>query len=60
MPLLGSTVVIDGQKYLAADTGSGVTWNHIDICRGTHEETVAFGVQPTEVWIVQTGGTQNG
>lgn len=49
---LGSTVIIGGQKYLAADTGSGVTGNHIDICRSTHDETVAFGVQEAEVWVV--------
>ena len=48
---LGSTVVIDGQKYLAADTGSGVTGNHIDICLASHEETVAHGVRTAEVWV---------
>lgn len=50
---LGSTVVIDGQKYLAADTGSGVTGNHIDICLASHEETVAHGVRTAEVWVAK-------
>ena len=41
---LGSTVVIDGQKYLAADTGSGVTGNHIDVCLSSHGKTVEHGI----------------
>lgn len=48
---LGSTVVIDGQRYLAADTGSGVEGLHIDICMGSHEETVAHGVRTADVWV---------
>lgn len=47
---MGSTIIIDGQKYLAADTGSGITGNHIDICMSTHDETVEFGVQTATVW----------
>lgn len=50
---LGSTVVIDGQKYLAADTGSGVEGLHIDICMGSHEETVAHGVRTADVWVAK-------
>lgn len=50
---LGSTVVIDGQKYLAVDTGSGVTGNHIDVCLASHRETVAHGVRTAEVWVVE-------
>lgn len=49
---LGSTVVIDGLKYLAADTGSGVTGYHIDVCMASHGETVAHGVQAADVWII--------
>lgn len=45
---LGSTVVIDGQKYLAADTG--VEGRRVDICMATHEEAEAFGVRTAEVW----------
>ena len=47
---LGSTVVIDGQRYLAADTG--VTGNRVDICMTSHEDTVAHGVRTAEVWVV--------
>lgn len=50
---LGSTVIIDRQKYLAADTGSGVTGNHIDVCLASHRETVAHGVRTAEVWVVE-------
>lgn len=46
---LGSTVIIDGQRYLAADTG--VTGNHVDICLADHADTAAFGVKTAEVWV---------
>lgn len=48
---LGSTVVIDGMRYLAADTG--VTGNHVDICVTSHDAAEAFGVGAAEVWVVQ-------
>lgn len=48
---LGSTVVIDGQEYLAADTG--VTGNHVDICMADHQETVEHGVRTAAVWIAR-------
>ena len=50
---LGSTVIIDGQKYLAADTGSGVEGLHIDIFLASHEETVAHGVRTADVWVAK-------
>lgn len=46
---LGSTVIINGVEYLAADTG--VTGYHIDIALQTHEEALAFGVSSAEVWV---------
>ena len=46
---LGSVVIIDGQRYLAADTG--VTGNWIDICAANHQEAKDFGMQTAEVWI---------
>lgn len=48
---LGSTVVINGARYLAADTG--VTGNHVDICAGSHEQAEAAGVRTAEVWVVE-------
>ena len=50
---LGSTVIIDGMKYLAADTGSGVEGLDIDIFLASHEETVAHGVRTADVWVVE-------
>lgn len=49
----GSTVVIDGQAYLAADTG--VTGNHVDICVTDHRAAEAFGVRVEEVWVEKNG-----
>lgn len=46
---LSSTVVIDGQRYLAADTG--VTGNHVDICVTSHQSAKDHGVRKAEVWV---------
>lgn len=48
---LGSTVIINGAEYLAADTG--VSGYHIDIAMQTHEEALAYGVGSAEVWVVE-------
>ncbi len=48
---LGSTVVIDGQKYLAADTR--VTGMHVDVCLADHASTVEHGVRMAHVWVVE-------
>ena len=47
---LGATVIIDGQRYLAADTG--VTGKHVDVCLAEHEATVEAGVRTAAVWVV--------
>lgn len=47
---LGSTVVIDGVEYLAADTG--VEGLHVDLALPTHAEAEAFGVRTAEVWVM--------
>lgn len=54
---LGSTVIINGTSYLAADTG--VKGYHIDIAIQTHEDADAFGVSSAEVWIIPPGGDGN-
>lgn len=46
---LGSTVVIDGQRYLAADTG--VTGQAVDLCLASHQAAEAFGVRTADVWV---------
>ena len=46
---LGSTVVINGQEYLAADTG--VKGQAVDICMADHQAALEFGVQMAVVWV---------
>lgn len=55
---LGSTVIINGISYLAADTG--VTGYHVDIAIQTHEEAEKFGISSAEVWIIPPGGDGDG
>ena len=50
---LGSTLIIDGQRYLAADVGGAVVGRTVDIAVATHQEAVEFGVQCAPVWIVK-------
>lgn len=50
---LGSTVIINGQEYLAADTGGAIKGNHVDIAVATHQEADALGVTTAEVWVVE-------
>ena len=49
---LGSTVIIDGQAYLAADTGGAVRGNHVDIAVTTHQEAEGLGTTTADVWVV--------
>lgn len=55
---LGSTVIIDGQRYLAADTGGLVQGLHVDIALPTHAEAEDFGVQSAPVWIALEEGAE--
>lgn len=50
---LGSTLMIDGQRYLAADVGGTVKGLTVDIAVATHQEAVDFGLQSAPVWIVK-------
>lgn len=50
---LGSTLIIDGQRYLAADVGGTIKGQMVDIAVATHQEAVEFGVQSAPVWIVK-------
>lgn len=47
----GTTVVIDGVEYLAADCGGGIKGDRIDIAVPTHQEALELGVQYKEVWV---------
>lgn len=49
---LGSTVVINGKSYLAADTGGKVKGKHIDIAFLTHNEALEFGTQSGYVYVI--------
>ena len=49
---LGSTVVIDGEEYLAADTGGLIRGQRVDIAVPTHAEALALGVREVEVWVM--------
>lgn len=48
---LGSYVMIGDGVYIAEDTGSYVSGNHIDIFIPDHEEAKAFDVQELEVTV---------
>lgn len=50
---LGSKVIIDGQEYLAADTGGAVKGMHIDVCVEGHNEALELGTHTSDVWIVR-------
>lgn len=48
---LGSTVKINGQEYIAEDTGGAIKNNRIDILVDTHDEALENGKQEYEVFI---------
>ena len=50
---LGSHLIINGQEYIAEDTGSGVKSNHIDIYFNSHREALNFGVQHATVYMIK-------
>lgn len=49
---LGTRIIIDGQEYIAEDTGGMIKGNKIDIFFATHEETVKFGRQHKDIYII--------
>lgn len=50
---LGSKVIIDGETYVAEDTGGCVNGDHIDIFVDTHDETIENGIDYKDVKIVR-------
>ena len=52
---LGSTLVIDGQRYLAADVGGAVKGHMVDVAVCTHQEAVDYGVRSAPVWVIKEG-----
>ena len=51
---LGSTVLIDGQEYVAEDIGGAIKGARIDIYFPTHQAALQFGVQYAEVDVIET------
>lgn len=50
---LGSKVSINGQIYVAEDTGSGVNGNSIDLYFESHSEALNWGVRNLEVIVLE-------
>ena len=50
---LGSTVVIDGQEYIAEDVGGAIRGNRIDIFMRDHLVALMAGVKTAEVFIYE-------
>lgn len=48
---LGSTVLINGQEYIAEDTGGAIRGNIIDMFVGTEAESEVIGVRYAEVKV---------
>ena len=50
---LGSKVLIDGQVYIAEDTGGAIQGKVIDLFYNTEQESAEFGVQYHKVYILE-------
>ena len=51
---LGTELLIDGERYLAEDTGRLIKGKIIDIYFDTHEEAMRYGRQNKKVYIRKT------
>lgn len=49
----GARLLINGQEYIAEDTGSGVNGNWIDIFVASHQEALNLGLKSAEVYIFE-------
>lgn len=50
---LGSKLLIDGEKYIAEDTGGAIKGNRLDVFVATHEEGINRGKVEREVWRIE-------
>lgn len=48
---LGTTIEIDGVKYVAEDIGGEIKGNRVDICFNDHRSAVQYGVKAREVFV---------
>ena len=51
----GTTVIINGDEYVAEDTGGAINGNVIDIFFDNHDEALEFGVQYANVYVKESG-----
>lgn len=50
---LGSKVLINGVEYIAEDIGGAIKGNRIDMFVGTEANSVVWGIQEHEVFILE-------
>ncbi|NLA60115.1 MAG: DUF348 domain-containing protein [Firmicutes bacterium] len=51
---LGSRVYVDGYGFaVAADTGSAIKGNRVDVCFSTHEEALRWGRKQVKVYVIE-------
>lgn len=50
---LGSTVIIDGQEYVAEDVGGAIKGNRVDVFMDSHQAALNAGVVQADVYVVE-------
>ncbi len=51
---LGTRVYVDGYGYaLAADTGSAIKGNRIDVCFDTHDQALRWGMRNLKIYVLE-------
>lgn len=50
---LGSTIEINGVKYIAEDIGGAVKGNHVDIFFNNHSDAVNWGKQYHNIYLIE-------
>ena len=48
----GSEIIINGNTYIAQDTGGAIKGNRIDVYCDNHQEALEFGVKYAEVFLI--------
>jgi 3D (Asp-Asp-Asp) domain-containing protein len=50
---LGTEIIINGNTYVAEDTGSAIKGNRIDIYFDSHSEALKFGRQTIDIEVLE-------